>query len=271
MAGGSEWDAPILGRGMAVAVGRDEANPGGVFWIGAFVGFLIGAGICAGAGLFWLGGTIDFRPTVPPASQSSGNLATVAPGGASAVLRADAAVHAYGALMRLAESDSDDATVEAMFQRYIITSNGLAQASREQWANDIAALGTDLSGFLDLLYLQPLKLAALHMDECAARVVAARMANPGDPPMKAQTASLAMDLCRGRGPLVGLGPDGFVSMVRRCTSGIEDSLEAARSGRLSIEGLEIAARLASSTKPALCPPASNIIRAARSGAAKANP
>lgn len=268
MAAGSEWDKPILGRRLAAAIGQDDTKPGGRFWTGAFIGFVIGTGICAVAGLVWLGGPSGLKPA---ASQSYGNLASLPAASESAIAKADAAVAAYEALMRLAESESDDATVEALFQRYIVTSNGLAEIIRDQWATDIAALGTGPSGGMDLLYLQPLKLAALHMDECAARVVAARLANPGDPPMKAQTASLTMNLCRGRGPLDGLGPDGFASMVRRCTRGVEDSLEAARAGRLNTNGLEVAVGLAGSQRPALCPPASNFIRATLSGAAKANP
>jgi hypothetical protein len=268
VAAGSEWDKPILGRRIAVAVGRNQAKPGRRFWTGAFIGFVIGAGMSAVAALVWLGGPSGLKAA---ARHSSGNLATVPAGSQSPVAKAGVAVAAYEALMRLAVSESDDATVEAMFQRYILTSNGLAETIQDQSSTDIAALGTGQAGAMDLLYLQPLKLAALHMDECAARVIAARMANPGDPPMKAQTASLTMDLCRGRGPLDGLGPDGFASMVRRCTRGIEDSLEAARASRFDAAGLQVAAGLAGSQKPALCPPATTFIRATPSSPAKANP
>jgi hypothetical protein len=294
VAAGRDWDKPILGQRKKTAVNppKPERRPGietpppaiktaakreagakprGRFWVGLLTGLVFGAGACGAAGLFWLNGVAGLGPGKPGTTAANGPAAAARLAPTSISADAGVAIDTYAALMRVAQSDASDATVEAMFQRYIVTSNALASASTDQWAKETAALGTGPSGSIDLLYLQPLKLAALHMDECAARVVAARLANPADPTVKAQTATLTLALCRGRGPLDGLGSEGLGGLVRRCIVAVEASLKAARKGRLNIDGLEVAAGLATSQQPAVCPPASNFIRATLTGAAKANP
>jgi hypothetical protein len=168
---------------------------------------------------------------------------------------------AYRAFIRLGSAPVSREAVEGAFSHYIAISEDAARVRTDVLAPRIAALGPPAAGAIDRLYVQPLLVAGLRLDDCAAAVLAARLDAPDDPQQAAESGRLKQEECGANGLLADITTSQLPRLMARCRSRLDQVLVAAQAGRLRASELAQTAIDPATLEADPCPDPSGLIGA----------
>jgi hypothetical protein len=229
------WDKPILGSQPLEAWKPEQSQRPKRHQIGWLIASgLIGVVIGAVATL----GAVTHFPLLPlrmgPASVTP---ATSAPSTTMAATmpapRPGDQFAAFEAFSRLAISPVTAEAVEGAFRSYIAVSGEALKAHNDRLEPQVASLGPGLSGAVERRYLEPLLQAGVHLDDCAAAVLAIRLDATATPQEAAEIAAIKLKTCATTGSLAAIAHDDIGAFITTCQARLAQVIAGQKAGRFN--------------------------------------